>query len=33
MSRRIGHGGGGVNANAEGPRPFGRWMDSRDIVI
>jgi len=32
-SREIGHGGGGVRPNADGPRPRGRWIERLEIVI
>jgi hypothetical protein len=32
-SRDIGHGGGGVRPNADGPRPWGRWIERLEIVI
>ena len=31
ISSRIGHGGGGVRLNADGPRPFGRWIERSEI--
>jgi len=32
-SRDIGHGGGGVRPNADGPRPWGRWIERLEMVI
>lgn len=33
MSRRIGHGGGVLRPNAEGPRPLDRCIESWEIVM
>jgi len=33
ISRKIGHGGGGVRLNADGPRPLARWIERLDIWI
>ena len=33
MSSKIGHGGGGVRLNADGPRPLGRWIERSEIWI
>jgi hypothetical protein len=33
MSSRIGHGGGGVRLNADGPRPLCRWTERSEIWI
>jgi len=33
MSSKIGHGGGGVRLNADGPRPLGRWIERSEIRI
>ena len=33
ISRYIGHGGGGVKLNADGPRPLARWTDKFEICI
>jgi len=33
ISSKIGHGGGGVRLNADGPRPLGRWIERSEIWI
>lgn len=33
MSSKIGHGGGGVRLNADGPKPLGRWIERSEIWI
>jgi len=33
ISSKIGHGGGGVRLNADGPRPLGRWIERSEIRI
>jgi hypothetical protein len=33
MSSKIGHGGGGVILNADGPSPLGRWRERSEIWI
>jgi hypothetical protein len=33
ISSKIGHGGGGVKLNADGPRPLGRWIERSEIWI
>jgi len=33
ISNKIGHGGGGVRLNADGPRPLGRWIERSEIWI
>jgi hypothetical protein len=33
ISSKIGHGGGGVRLNADGPRPLGKWIERSEISI
>jgi hypothetical protein len=33
ISSKIGHGGGEVRLNADGPRPLGRWTERSEICI
>ena len=33
ISSKIGHGGGGVKLNADGPRPLKRWIERSWIWI
>jgi hypothetical protein len=33
MSNEMGHGGGGTRPNADGPRPFAKWIKSEEMVI